>query len=63
VHQNVKKSLAEKDAHWQNMLNRPQANDAAAIARLQMRKTESNLIHRDDIRTFVDYIDADEKRI
>ena len=39
---------------------------AAALgvgARLQMRKTESNLAHRDDIRTFVDYIDADEKRI
>jgi hypothetical protein len=63
VHQNVKKSPAEKDAHWQEMLNRPRANDATAIARLQMRKTESNLAHRDDIRTFVDYIDADEKRI
>ena len=32
-------------------------------ARLKMRKEQSGLSHRDDIKTFVDYIDADEKRI
>ena len=31
--------------------------------RLKKRKEESSLSHRDDITNFVDYIDADEKRI
>ena len=63
VRRNVKRSPAEKAAHRDEMLGRPPANDAAAIARLKMRKEQSGLAHRDDIRTFVDYIDADEKRI
>ena len=63
VHQNVKKSAAEKAAHWQNVLSRPLANDEAACARFKKRKEESGLAHRDDLKTFVDYIDADEKRI
>ena len=32
-------------------------------ARLKMRKEEAGLAHRDDITTFVDFIDADEKRL
>jgi hypothetical protein len=32
-------------------------------ARLKLRKEQAGLAHRDDIRTFVDFIDADEKRI
>jgi len=28
-----------------------------------MRKEQAGLTHRDDIRCFVDFIDADEKRI
>ena len=63
VRQNVKRTDAEKAAHWQDVLSRPLANDAAAVARLQMRKEQSGLGHRDDLRNFVDYIDADEKRI
>ncbi|MEI9864720.1 MAG: DUF5069 domain-containing protein [Limisphaerales bacterium] len=63
VRQNVKKSDAEKTAHWQNVLSRPLANDEAACARFKKRKEESGLSHRDDLKTFVDYIDADEKRI
>ena len=63
VRQHVKKSAGEKAAHRDAMLGRPPANDAAALARLKMRKEQSGLAHRDDIRTFVDYIDADEKRI
>jgi hypothetical protein len=63
VRQNVKRSPAEKDAHWADVLSRPLANDPAAIARLQKRKQESHLEHRDDLKTFVDYIDADEKRL
>ena len=63
VRQNVKKTPAEKTAHREDMLSRPPANDAAAVARLKLRKEQSGLSHRDDLKNFVDYIDADEKRI
>ena len=63
VRQNVKKSPAEKDAHWQNVLSRPLASDAAAVARLQMRKEQAGAGQRSDIKCFVDCIDVDEKRI
>jgi Domain of unknown function (DUF5069) len=63
VRQNVKKSAAEKAAPWQDVLSRPLANDEAACARFKMRKEQSGIAHRDDIKTFVDYIDADEKRL
>ena len=63
VHQQVKKSTAEKAAHWQDVLSRPLANDAQAVARFKMRKEEAGIAHRDDITCFVDSIDADEKRI
>jgi hypothetical protein len=45
------------------MLSYPRPDDAEGQARLRWRKEQSGLAHRDDIRTFVDYIDADEKRI
>jgi len=63
VRQHVKKSPAEKAAHWQDVLSRPLAHDEAALARFKLRKEQSGLAHRDDLKTFVDYIDADEKRI
>jgi len=63
VRRNVKKSPAEKAAHAKDMSSRPPANDAEAVARLQMRKEQSGIARRDDIKTFVDYIDADEKRL
>jgi len=63
VHAHVKKSAAEKAAHWEDVLSRPKAGDEAAIARFKTRKQESHIEHRDEIETFVDYIDADEKRI
>jgi len=59
----VRKSPAEKAAHRQALLSHPPAGDAEAVAKLKTRKGESGLAHRDDIKTFVDYIDADEKRI
>jgi hypothetical protein len=62
VRQNVKKTDAEKAAFREFVLNRG-TEGGEVTARLQMRKEESGLIHRDDIKTFVDYIDADEKRI
>ena len=63
VRQNVKRSESEKAAHWEDVLSRPLANDPAAVARFKMRKEQAGLAQRDDLRNFVDYIDADEKRI
>ena len=63
VFKNVKRTAAEKAAHWQDVLSRPRAGDTAAIARLQMRKEQAGAGHRADIQCFVDCIDADEKRI
>ena len=33
------------------------------MARLKMRKEQCGGAHRDDVKTFVDVIDLDEKRI
>jgi hypothetical protein len=63
VRKNVKRTAAEKDAHWQEVSSRPLPDDAAAVARLKMRKEQSGMSHRDEIRSFVDYLDADEKRV
>ena len=63
VLKNVKKSDSVKETHRERMLNYPKAGDQATEARLKMRKEQAGLSHRDDIRVFVDFIDADEKRI
>lgn len=63
VRKHVKKTPAEKAALLKGMLDYPRADDSDGQARLKMRKEQSGLSHRDDIRCFVDYIEADEKRI
>jgi hypothetical protein len=63
VRKHVKKSAAEKAAHARSLLNYPAADDAEMQARLKMRKEQAGLAHRDDIKTFVDFIDADEQRM
>jgi hypothetical protein len=63
VLKNVKKSEDVKAAHRQRMLNYPRKDDAEMQARLKMRKEQAGLTHRDDIQCFVDFIDADEKRL
>ena len=63
VRLHVKKSDADKKAHAERLLNHPPASATEAFARLKMRMEQSGLQHRTDITTFVDYIDADEKRI
>jgi len=63
VRQNVKKSDAEKRAHAEGMANYPKADDAAGQERLKQRKAAAGLAHRDDLKGFVDFIDADEKRL
>ncbi len=63
VRKNVKKSTADKAAYAQDILSRPKADNAEAIARLKMRKEQCGGAHRDDVKTFVDVIDLDEKRL
>jgi hypothetical protein len=63
VLQNVKKTEAEKAALNDFILNRGREGDGEVAARLKMLKEEAGLSHRDDIQTFVDFIDADEKRL
>jgi hypothetical protein len=62
IAQNVKKSDAEKAA-FRDFVFKRGTEGGEVTERLKMRKQESGLAHRDDIKTFVDYIDADEKRI
>jgi len=61
VAKNVKKSEADKKAFAEFVLNRGREEESKA--RLKMRKEEAGLASRDDLQTFVDFIDADEKRI
>jgi hypothetical protein len=63
VRKNVSKPESVKAAHRERMLNYPEKDDTEMQARLKMRKGQAGLAHRDDIQTFVDFIDADEKRI
>jgi hypothetical protein len=63
VQKNVKKSASEKRAHADNMANYPKADDQAMQDRLKQRKEAAGLAHRDEIKTFVDFIDVDEKRM
>lgn len=63
VRQNVKRTAAEKAAFRDEVLSRPKPDDQAAVERLQQRKVQAGVGHRDDVRSFVDLIDADEKRI
>jgi hypothetical protein len=59
---NVKKTEAEKAAHAETLFSYGKQNDEQR-ARLQKRKEELGWSYRDDIQTFVDLIEADEKRL
>jgi hypothetical protein len=63
VRQHAEKSDTVKAAHRERMLNSPKKDDAEMQARLKMRKEQAGISHRNDIQSFVDFIDADEKRI
>lgn len=63
VRTHIKKSPTEKRLHAEMTLNRPASDDAAAQERFKVRKQEFALAHRDDVKTFVDLNDADEKRL
>ena len=62
VAKNVRKSDAEKAAFRDFILKRG-TEGGEITERLKMRKQQAGLEHRDDIQCFVDFIDADEKRI
>ena len=62
VLKNVKKPESVKAAHRERMLSYPRKDDAEMQARLKIRKENAGLANRDDIQSFVDFIDADEKR-
>jgi len=62
VSKHVHRSEEEKAAHRAGMFNYPAPDDSAMQDRLALRKQQSGLAHRDDITTFVQYIDADEGR-
>lgn len=62
VRANVRRTEIEKRAHAEGMLNYPKPDDAAVQERLRQRKEAAGLASREDIRNFVDFIDADEKR-
>jgi gluconokinase len=61
VNTNVVKTDREKAAFRDFVLNRGSDTEESRT-RLQQRKAEAGLTHRDDIENFVDFIDADEKR-
>lgn len=62
VSKHVKRSDAEKAAFRDHVLNYGREGEELK-ARLQWRKEQSGLAHRDDLQCIVDYMDADEKRI
>jgi hypothetical protein len=63
VSKHVKAGEAEKAKHREGMLNYPKQGDEQMEARLKWRKEQAGLSRRDDIKSFVDFIDADEKRL
>ena len=60
---NVRKTDAEKAAFRDSILNYGPKSDPQLEERMKTRKSQAGLSHRDDITCFVDFIDADEKRI
>lgn len=62
VSRNVRVGDDEKRRHAAAMLDYPKADDLAMQDRLRLRKEQAKLAHRSDIKSFVDFIDADELR-
>jgi hypothetical protein len=63
VREHVKQPDSVKAAHRDRMLNSPRKDNVEMQARLKLRKEQAGMAQRDDIQNFVDFIDADEKRI
>lgn len=63
VRHNIKVGDEAKRAHHDGLFDYPSREDTVGQDRLKMRKEQGGLTHRTDITTFIDFIDADEKRI
>ncbi len=63
VAKNTKGADAARASHRDQLFATGSEDDTAIRDRLKLRKSQAGLAHRDDIQTFVDFIDADEKRI
>jgi hypothetical protein len=63
VRVNVNRTLEEKNAFREKLLNRGRAGDEEIHARFKMRKEQAGLSDRNDVQTFVDLIEVDEKRM
>ena len=53
---------AEQSVFTQFILNHGRENEPELRKRLQMRKEQAGIAHREEIQTFIDFIDVDEKR-
>lgn len=62
VLKNVSVPDSVKAAHALRMTDYPKADDETGQSRLKQRKEQAGLGARDDIRGFIDFIDADEGR-
>lgn len=62
VLRNVKADAAARGAFADYVLNHGREQDETVRATLKTRKEQAGFAGRDDIQTFVDFIDADEKR-
>ncbi|HWF17802.1 MAG TPA: DUF5069 domain-containing protein [Verrucomicrobiae bacterium] len=62
ISKNVKKTDAEKAA-FRDFIFKRGTEGGEITERLNMRKKNAGFGHRDDIQCFIDFIDADEKRI
>ena len=62
VQQNVHKTPEEKAAFRERLFHHGHQNDEQIKARLKLRKEQMGLAGREDVQSFVDIIDADEKR-
>jgi hypothetical protein len=63
VRLHVHRSPEEKNAFRDTLLNYGRAGDDQVRARFKARKEQVGLSHRDDVQTFVDIIEIDEKRM
>lgn len=62
VRKNVNKSGSAKSEFANYLLNHVRESDSALPERFAQRKKAAGIAQSDDIRTFVDLIDPDEKR-
>jgi hypothetical protein len=63
VLKNVQAPPSAKAAFCEKLFSYGRSGDEQTKSRLQLRKEQAGLADRTDIETFIDFIDADEKRL